>query len=139
MPTLQCEIVTPVRELYSGQADFVVLPAAEGEMGVYAKHEPVVTTLNAGTVRVTEQGSKEPVRYIVDGGYAQVEAERVMILANRAMAVRESNPTQIRVEIDELKEQLADLADDDPNVAFINSEIAWKKTFLKHAEGLIVE
>ena len=139
MPTLQCVIVTPVRELYSGEAEFVVLPAAEGEMGVYAQHEPVVTTLNAGQIRVTEQGGNEPVHYIVDGGYAQVEAERVMILANRAMAVREANTTQIRVEIDELKEQRADLADDDPNVAFINSEIAWKKTFLRYAEGMIVE
>ena len=139
MPTLQCEIVTPVRELYSGEAEFVVLPGSVGEMGVYAKHEPVVTTLKAGQVRVTEAGSKEPVRFVVDGGYAQVEAERVTVLANRATAVRDSDPTQIRVEIDELKEQLADLADDDPSVAYINSEINWRKTFLKYAEGMIVE
>lgn len=139
MPTLQCVIVTPVRELYSGTATFVVLPAAEGEMGVYARHEPVVTTLNAGSVRVTEEGSKEPTKFIVDGGYAEVEHDKVTILADRAMAVRDANATQIRVEIDELKEKLDALPKDDPNVAYINSEIEWKKTFLKHAEGMIVE
>lgn len=138
MPTLQCVIVTPVRELYAGDAEFVVLPGAEGEMGVYAMHEPVVTTLKAGAVRVTETGNKEPVRYIVDGGYAQIEAERVMILANRAVAVRDSNPTQIRVEIDDLKEELADLKPDDPSVDFINSEIEWKKTYLRYAEDMVV-
>lgn len=139
MPTLQCVIVTPVRELYSGEAQFVVIPAAEGEMGIYAQHEPVVTTLKAGEVRVTEQGGSEPVHYIVDGGYAQIEAERVMILANRAMAVSGADTAQIRAEASELKQQRADLADDDPNVAFIDSEIAWKETFLRYAGGAAVE
>lgn len=51
---LQCEIVTPESKLYSDEAHFVVIPASEGEMGIFAKHEPVVTTLKSGTVRVTE-------------------------------------------------------------------------------------
>ena len=135
MSTLQCVIVTPVRELYSGTAEFVVLPGSEGEMGVYEKHEPVVTTLKAGSVRVTETGSKEPLRYVVDGGYAQIEAERVMILADRALPAADADTAQVRAEIDELKEQLAALADDDPNVAFIESELAWKETFLKQVTG----
>ena len=139
MSTLQCVIVTPVRELYAGAANFVVLPASEGEMGVYAKHEPVVATLKPGSIRVTEEGSKEPTSFIVDGGYAQVEGDKVTILADRAMAVRDANNTQIRVEIDELKEKLAELADDDPSVPYIESEIAWKKTFLRYAANMIVD
>ena len=127
MPTLQCEVVTPESRLYTGEADFVVLPAANGEMGIYANHEPVVTTLNPGAVRVTEHEGQEVVRYIVAGGYAQVEAERVIVLADRAAALAKIDKAAVRVHIDDMKEKLADMKDDDPNAAFLKSEIEWNQ------------
>lgn len=123
--TLQCEIVTPESRIFSAEANFVVIPASEGEMGVYEQHEPVVTTLKAGSVRVTEHDGKEPLRYIIAGGYAQVGADHVTVLADRAAAAEELDSTEIRIHIDEMKEQLADLKDDDPNAAFLKSEIEW--------------
>lgn len=131
---LQCEIVTPESKLYSDMAHFVVIPATEGEMGVYAKHEPVVTTLRSGTVRVTEEDGSEPVRYIVAGGYAQIEGDRVVVLADHAAALQELDVTAIRVHIDDLKETLADLADDDPNRAFIEDEIKWNQVLLEQTK-----
>lgn len=122
---LQCEIVTPESSIFSAEANFVVIPASEGEMGVYEQHEPVVTTLKAGSVRVTEHDGKEPLRYIIAGGYAQVGADHVTVLADRAAAAEELDSTEIRIHIDEMKEQLADLKDDDPNAAFLKSEIEW--------------
>lgn len=128
---LQCEIVTPESRLYSDEVNFVVIPASEGEMGIYAKHEPVVTTLKSGTVRVTEEEGKEPVRYIVAGGYAQIEAERVIVLADHAAAFAELDETAIKVHIDDLREKLADLEDDDPNRAFIEDEVKWNEVLLE--------
>ena len=122
---LQCEIVTPESRIFSAEANFVVIPASEGEMGVYEQHQPVVTTLKAGSVRVTEHDGKEPLRYIIAGGYAQVGADHVTVLADRAAAAEELDSTEIRIHIDEMKEQLADLKDDDPNAAFQKSEIEW--------------
>ena len=122
---LQCEIVTPESRIFYAEANFVVIPASEGEMGVYEQHEPVVTTLKAGSVRVTEHDGKEPLRYIIAGGYAQVGADHVTVLADRAAAAEELDSTEIRIHIDEMKEQLADLKDDDPNAAFLKSEIEW--------------
>lgn len=131
---LQCEIVTPESKLYSDMAHFVVIPATEGEMGVYSKHEPVVTTLRSGTVRVTEEEGSEPVRYIVAGGYAQIEGERVVVLADHATAMKELDVNAIRYHIDELKEQVADLADDDPNRAFLEDEIKWNQVILEQSK-----
>jgi F-type H+-transporting ATPase subunit epsilon len=128
---LQCEIVTPESKLYSDEVNFVVIPASEGEMGIYAQHEPVVTTLKSGTVRVTEQEGKESLRFIVAGGYAQIEAERVIVLADRAAALQELDETAIKVHIDDLKEKMADLKDDDPNRAFINDEVKWNQVLLE--------
>ncbi|MGI6033080.1 MAG: ATP synthase F1 subunit epsilon [Coriobacteriales bacterium] len=131
MPTLQCEVVTPESRMYAGEADFVVLPAANGEMGIYANHEPVVTTLNPGMVRVTEHEGNDVVRYIVAGGYAQVEAERVIVLADRAVAYEKIDTSSVRVHIDDLKEKLHDMQDDDPNAAFLKSEIEWNELLVK--------
>lgn len=131
---LQCEIVTPESKLYSDEAHFVVIPASEGEMGIFAKHEPVVTTLKSGTVRVTETEGQEPVRYIVAGGYAQIEADRVIVLADHAAALQELDKTAIKVHIDDLKEKMADLKDDDPNRAFIEDEVKWNQVLLEQTK-----
>ena len=130
MATLQCEIVTPEKRLYAEAADFVVLPAAEGEMGVLPKHEPVVATLNAGSVRVTPEGAKEPIRYLVLGGYAQVDGEQVIVLADRAIAVDDIDKEACMAELEGLKAKLDGMADDDPNRAFIESEVKWNELLL---------
>lgn len=134
MAELQCEIVTLEAKLFSADVHFVVLPAAEGEMGILADHEPVVTTLNPGSVRVTAEEGAQPVSFIVDGGYAQIDGERVIVLAERAAAVEEIDATAINVKNDELREQLQDMADDDPNAAFLKSELHWNETLLKEHE-----
>jgi F-type H+-transporting ATPase subunit epsilon len=134
MADLQCEIVTLEAKLFSADVHFVVLPAAEGEMGVLPDHEPVVTTLNPGSVRVTVEEGSQPVSFIVDGGYAQIDGERVIVLADRAAAVEEIDATALNVRNDELREQLQDMPEDDPNAAFLKSEIHWNETLLKEHE-----
>lgn len=127
---LQCEVVTPERKVFSSEAEFVVLPAAEGEMGVYPKHEPVVATLNAGSVRVTVEGAQEATKFVVAGGYAQVEAQRVIVLANRAQAVADIDHDAVAAELDELKGTLEDLKPDDASYAYTQGEIDWRKLLL---------
>ena len=127
---LQCEVVTPERKVFSSEAEFVVLPAAEGEMGVYPKHEPVVATLNAGSVRVTVEGAQEAIKFVVAGGYAQVEAQRVIVLANRAQAVADIDRDAVAAELDELKGTLEDLKPDDASYAYTQGEIDCRKLLL---------
>ncbi len=121
---LQCDIVTPVSKLFSGEIEFVVLPAAEGEMGIYEKHDPIVTTLNAGTVRVTEESASEPVIYFVAGGYAEIDSEHVIILADRAQAAAEVDAESARETLNDLKERLEGSVDDTQK-PFLTSEIEW--------------
>ncbi len=130
MPNLQVEIVTPERKLFSDEASFVVLPAANGEMGVYARHEPVVTLLNYGSVRVTPAEGGDVIRYTVAGGYAQVDGEHVIILADRAATTEDMKADTIGVKVDEIKEQLEGLAEDDSNREFLENELKWYETLL---------
>jgi F-type H+-transporting ATPase subunit epsilon len=80
--TLQVEVVTPEKMLFSGQAEMVEIAGAEGDLGVLPLHAPLVSLLRAGLVRVHQQGSVT--EFPVTGGLAQVDAEKCVILAEVA-------------------------------------------------------
>jgi len=79
------EIVSPEKLLLSRPVDMVVIPAAEGEMGVLVNHAPMIVLLRGGMVRLY-QGDAVTDRLFVSGGFAEVTPERVTVLANEAFA-----------------------------------------------------
>ena len=85
---LDLEIVSPERLLLSRPVDMVVLPAAEGEMGVMPNHAPMIVLLRGGTVRLY-QGTNVTDTLFVSGGFAEVTPERVTVLADEATPVGE--------------------------------------------------
>ena len=56
MATLKLEIITPDAKVFEGDVEFVELPGAEGDMGVFPQHEAMVTELKAGELRITRNG-----------------------------------------------------------------------------------
>ena len=86
MATFQLELVSPEKLLLSRQVEMVVIPAAEGEMGVLPGHAPMIVTLQGGVIRVVE-GGRDAERLFVAGGFAEVTPERVTILADEATPV----------------------------------------------------
>lgn len=86
MATFQLELVSPEKLLLSRQVDMVVIPAAEGEMGVLAGHAPMIVTLRGGAIRVQEAGQWTESLFVA-GGFAEVTGERVTILADEAIPV----------------------------------------------------
>ena len=82
------EIVSPERLLLSRPVDMVVIPAAEGEMGILPLHAPTIVTLRGGTVRLYQGGAVTD-RLFISGGFAEVTPERVTVLADEATPVAE--------------------------------------------------
>ncbi len=80
------EIVSPEKLLLSRPVDMVVIPAAEGEMGVMAQHSPMIVLLQGGTIRLYE-GNQVFERLFVSGGFAEVTPTRVTVLANEATPI----------------------------------------------------
>ncbi len=78
------EIVSPEKLLLSRSVDMVVIPAAEGDMGVLAGHSPMIVTLRGGTISLYE-GDRVTDRLFVAGGFAEVTTERCTILATEVM------------------------------------------------------
>ena len=80
------EIVSPEKLLLSKAVDMVVIPAAEGEMGVLPNHAPMIVLLNEGDVRLYEGGRVTETLH-VSGGFAEVTTTRVTVLAQDATPV----------------------------------------------------
>ena len=79
---LTLELVTPEKVAWSAAADFVVLPAENGEMGVLPGHQPFLVQLTAGEVRITDKG--EVKRFAVSGGFAEIKDDAISLFAETA-------------------------------------------------------
>jgi F-type H+-transporting ATPase subunit epsilon len=88
--SLQCVVVTPERAVLDEPADFVALPMYDGELGVLPGRAPLIGRLGVGELRILQHGA--PQRYFVDGGFAQVRADVVTVLTNKAMPAAEIDP-----------------------------------------------
>ena len=87
MPTA-LEIVSPERLLLSRPVDMVVIPAAEGEIGVLPGHAPMIVLLRGGILRIFE-GTQETSRMFVAGGFAEITPERCTVLASEVSPLAE--------------------------------------------------
>lgn len=82
------EIVSPEKLLLSRPVDMVVIPAAEGEIGVLSGHAPMIVMLRGGTIRIYEN-NQVSARLFVGGGFAEITPDRCTVLANEAVPVNE--------------------------------------------------
>lgn len=102
MATMHFELVAPERVLFSGEVEAVLLPGTEGDMTVLPGHAPVMTALKAGFV-VATSGKNDGERVLVRGGFAEINATGVTVLAERATPVQELTPEKIDREILEIQ------------------------------------
>ena len=118
--TLQFDLVSPERRLASVQASEVSIPGADGDMTAMEGHAPTITTLRPGILKaVSSDGTKS---YVVTGGFAEITATGVSVLAERAVPVEEvtaqlmdqliadaSEATAVAVDKDAADKAMADL------------------------------
>lgn len=80
---MKVSVISPERVVFDGEADRVVAPAFDGDVGILSRHAPFVTLLGAGTVRLTG-GSGGGRRFAVQGGFLQVAEDVVRIVTESA-------------------------------------------------------
>jgi F-type H+-transporting ATPase subunit epsilon len=98
MATLHFELVSPERVLFSGEVEAVMLPGTEGDMTVLPGHAPVMTALKTGVVIATNHRD-DGERVLVRGGFAEINAAGVIVLAERATPVEDLTADMIDHEI----------------------------------------
>jgi F-type H+-transporting ATPase subunit epsilon len=83
--TIQVDVVSAEESIYSGEAEFVVLPGEAGELGIYPRHTPLITRIKPGAVRI-QPGNGAPEELIfVAGGILEVQPKVVTVLADTAI------------------------------------------------------
>ncbi len=83
MATLRLEIVTPEAKIYSEEVNMVTLPGSEGELGIYPKHVPLLTTLKPGELRVVRDGRETALA--VGEGFVEIKGDAVSVLTDMAL------------------------------------------------------
>jgi len=100
------DLVSPERLLLSEDAEMVTIPGAEGEMGVMAGHMPLVSTLKPGVIDVKIEHGKHD-RFFVTGGFAEVTATKLTVLAEEALPLAHLDEATLRQRIIDAEEDIA--------------------------------
>lgn len=112
MAGLHFELVSPARLLFSGDVTSVTLPGTEGDMGIFAGHAPVLSTLRPGVVTITKEGGATD-RIFVRGGFAEVNPQGLTLLAETAIPMADLDAAAISQQVKDAEEDVADAKDDE--------------------------
>ena len=124
--TIHVDVVSAEESIYSGEAEFVVLPGEAGELGIYPQHTPLITRIKPGSVRIQPADGAPEELIFVAGGILEVQPKVVTVLADTAIrgadldeakaneAIRRAeearSKTQDKLEIASVEAELAMLA-----------------------------
>ena len=83
--TIHVDVVSAEEQIFSGDAEFVVLPGVDGELGIYPRHTPLFTQIKPGAVRIKVPGQADEELVFVQGGFLEVQPHKVTVLADTAI------------------------------------------------------
>jgi F-type H+-transporting ATPase subunit epsilon len=126
--SIRCEIVSQDRIVFQGDADMVLLPGTDGEMGILPHHAPLLTTLKYGIIKVRLHGQETI--FTVAGGIAEVQPDIVTILADTAENVEEIDVQRVEAARKRAEESLAKGIPADSD-AYLRVEAALRKSNLR--------
>ena len=87
--TIHVDVVSAEEQIYSGEAEFVILPGVMGELGIYPRHTPLFTQIKPGAVRIKVPGQAEEELVFVQGGFLEVQPHAVTVLADTAIRAKD--------------------------------------------------
>jgi F-type H+-transporting ATPase subunit epsilon len=108
MDTFRFELTSPEKLVYAGDVEHVVVPGSEGEFGVMANHAPLIAMLRPGILTILGANEK---RFVVRGGFAEVNPTGLTVLADFAVAVDDLDRDVLAGQIKDLEEDVADETD----------------------------
>jgi F-type H+-transporting ATPase subunit epsilon len=128
-PRFDVSIVTPDGPAFEGEAEMLIVPGAAGEIGVLARHAPLVATLKAGSTRV-HLGGTDVLEFATGAGFFKVETDVALALVDDAVDVKEIDDQRARAQLDAATAELEKLESGDA------SADRWQlEQRVKHAEN----
>ena len=121
--TLHVDVVSAEEQIYSGDAEFVVLPGEAGELGIYPRHTPLITRIKPGAVRIKVPGQAEEEFVFVAGGILEVQPKLVTVLADTAIRGKDLDEAKATEALRQAEEARKN-AQDKQEVATVEAEMA---------------
>ena len=122
-PTIHVDVVSAEESIFSGEAEFVVLPGEAGELGIYPRHTPLITRIRPGSVRIKVAGEPEEQLIFVAGGILEVQPHMITVLADTAIRGRDLDEAKA-VEALQRAEQARRNATGKQEIATVEGELA---------------
>ena len=120
--TIHVDVVSAEEAIFSGEAEFVVLPGEVGELGIYPRHAPLITRIKPGAVRIKPAGGGEEQLIFVAGGILEVQPKVVTVLADTAIRGHDLDEAKANEALKKAEEARAQ-AKDKQEVAAVESEL----------------
>jgi F-type H+-transporting ATPase subunit epsilon len=121
--TIKVDVVSAEEAIYSGEAEFVVLPGEVGELGIYPRHTPLITRIKPGEVRIKPAGGGEEQLIFVAGGVLEVQPQVVTVLADTAIRAHDLDEAKAQESLRRAEEAKRN-AQSKQELATVESEIA---------------
>ena len=121
--TMHVDVVSAEEQIYSGEAEFVVLPGEAGELGIYPRHTPLITRIKPGAVRIKVPGQAEDEFVFVAGGILEVQPRLVTVLADTAIRGKDLDEAKATEALKQAEEARKN-AQDKQEVATVEAEMA---------------
>jgi len=121
-PTIHVDVVSAEASIFSGEAEFVVLPGEMGELGIYPRHAPLITRIKPGTVRILKAGGEEELVFVA-GGILEVQPKIVTVLADTAIRGHDLDEAKANEAIKKAEEARRSVTDKQ-EIAVVEGELA---------------
>ena len=121
--TIHVDVVSAEEAIWSGEAEFVVLPGEAGELGIYPRHTPLITRIKPGAVRITPAGGGDEQLIFVAGGILEVQPRVVTVLADTAIRGADLDEAKANEALQKAKDAMAK-AQDKAEIATLQGEFA---------------
>ena len=121
--TIHIDVVSAEQSIYSGDAEFVVLPGEAGELGIYPRHTPLITRIKPGAVRIKPAGKVEEELIFVAGGVLDVQPTIITVLADTAIRGHDLDEAKA-VEAQRRAEEARRSATGKQEIAVVEGELA---------------
>ncbi|MGH8648667.1 MAG: F0F1 ATP synthase subunit epsilon [Burkholderiales bacterium] len=121
--TIHVDVVSAEESIYSGEAEFVVLPGEVGELGIYPRHIPLITRIKPGAVRILPAGGGAEELIFVAGGILEVQPRVITVLADTAIRGHDLDEAKAREALLRAEEARRS-ARDKQEIAAVEGEVA---------------
>ena len=121
--TIHVDVVSAEESIFSGEAEFVVLPGEAGELGIYPRHTPLITRIKPGTVEITPAGGGEKQLIFVAGGILEVQPKVITVLADTAIRGHDLDEAKANEALRKAKEAM-EKSQDKQEIATLQAEFS---------------